>query len=621
MATTGILFLKFIFLLTLYAFVVDGACNAGEWRCANGDCIEQEALCDGTYHCNDQSDESKENCLRTYCPRYAFRCSYGACIRKSAECDGNKDCVDNSDELQCTKEELPQTNCSGDEDNNFQCDSGHCISEYNVCDGEAHCSDKSDETLKRCLKTTCPSYSYRCAYGACISKRAVCNGIHDCIDGSDEVGCDTPRPPIQPTSGSVSPGKNCALPSSNGLFAKDTETNEIIRFGGFLKSGSSYDYQCPKNHILLGALKDICNGGELLSASNRITPTCSRYCNHQILRKVTTQAVCKYKKNTINCNDYILPGTTADIRCQYGYEEPVTQVHSITCLESGDWDNQPYPCIPTCGSTPLAQKPFIYGGYTTTITNIPWQAAIYKRNAVGRYTHICGGSIVTAKLVVTAAHCLWDRQRHEAMHKSLFTVGVGKTRRDYYIEDADYTPQFSNISEFHIPLYFAADDLSYVADIAVLVLNNAIIFKNFIVPICWERQSTVNKEIESNVIGKIAGWGKDETGEASEFLKFIDLESISKKDCKTRVPNYETSITADKFCVKSDDLNNSICDGDSGGGFAVKKMNNKYYLEGVVSTGLKPPEQACGGDSYTTFTNVRHHIELIGDLEKANRVY
>lgn len=621
MEKTGILFCKILFLLQICTFVVDGRCNSGEWTCKNGDCIEQEALCDGTYHCNDRSDESQENCLRTYCPRYAFRCSYGGCIRKSAQCDGNKDCVDNSDELQCQKDELPQTKCSDDDDNNFQCDSGHCIPEYNVCDGVAHCPDKSDETLKRCLTTNCYEYAFRCAYGACVPKSARCNGTNECVDGSDEVGCDN-LPAIQPVTGSTSPGKQCILPTSNGLFAQDTETDEIVREGGFLKSGSSYNYQCPHRHILLGALVDICKDGQLISTSNRISPTCSKFCNPQVLNRTTTQAVCKYKKNTINCNDFILPGTTADIRCQYGYVEPDTQVYSITCLETGDWDNKPYPCVPVCGSTPLAQKEFIFGGYETTITNVPWQAAIYKKNAAARYEHICGGSIVTAKLIVTAAHCVWDRKAHKAMHKSLFTVGVGKTLRDYYTEDTDYRPQFSNISEYQIATYFAADDLSFVADIAVLVLNNPIIFKKFIVPICWERQASVNREIESNVLGKIAGWGKDESGQPSAFLKFINLKSLSQRDCKASVHlNYESSVIADKFCVKSDDQNNSLCDGDSGGGFAVKRMNNKYYLEGVVSTGLKPPEQSCGGDSFTTFTNIQYHTDLIGDLEKKYRVY
>lgn len=612
-----------IFLFQILLFqtaLVYGRCNFDEWKCKNGDCILAELLCDGVYHCNDKSDESKDTCLDSYCPRYAYRCSYGACIRKTAQCNGKKDCVDDSDEISCTPDEIPHTKCSDNEENNFQCDSGHCISDDKVCDGKADCADKSDETLRRCLKNKCPGYSFRCAYGACVSKKARCNGVNDCNDGSDEIGCGGPTV-ITADSKPGDPTKGCTLPASNGLFAEDTETNEIVRSGGLLKNGGTYNYKCPENHILIGAQVDVCNGGQLISAQNQNLPRCSRYCKPQILFRITTQAICKYKRNVINCNDFILPETTADIQCRTGYQEPDAQEYSITCQSDGEWDKRPFPCVPICGDTPAAQKQFIHGGYEATITNIPWQAAIYRRNDAGRYEHICGGSIITAKLVVTAAHCLWDRQQRKGLPKSLFTVGVGKTLRDYYTDDPDYSPQFSNISDYVISDYFFADSLSYLSDFAVVVLNNAIIFETFIKPICFERQPTVNKDIESNIIGKIAGWGTDENGKPSAYLKFINLASISKADCQKKVDvNYESYVQGDKFCVGHDELNSTLCDGDSGGGFAVKKKS-KFYLNGVVSTGLKRPKDPCGTNFYTTFTNIQYHTELIGDLEKKYRVY
>lgn len=68
-------------------------------RCRSGECIEPEKVCDGTYHCQDQSDEEESICLKSYCPKFAFRCRYGACVSKNFRCSGGEPkCADGSDE-------------------------------------------------------------------------------------------------------------------------------------------------------------------------------------------------------------------------------------------------------------------------------------------------------------------------------------------------------------------------------------------------------------------------------------------------------------------------------------------------------------------------------------------
>lgn len=408
---------------------------------------------------------------------------------------------------------------------------------------------------------------------------------------------------------------HCILPSSDGLFAEDTETKEIVREGGVLQEGGTYDYKCPPRHMLTGAQNDICTRGKLASEAKNDPPICSRRCDSRVVNRITTQAVCKYKNKIVSC-DGIKLGTTANIECSYGYVEPEGQIHTITCLESGDWDNEPLPCVSDCGSIPARLQEFMIGGHETTVINVPWQAAIYKKNQSGGFEHICGGSIITANLVVTAAHCLWDGTLHRKKNPNLFMVSVGKTQRDYHIKETMFAPQSSSILEYQIADYFEGNDHSYIADIAVLVLKDPVKFKKIISPICLERRSHENWEIKSDLLGTIAGWGSDETGQPSASLKYIDLPSISKSDCQALVGvDYKSSVTADKFCVSSDEQKNTLCTGDSGGGFAVKR-NNKYYLEGAVSTGLKFPEQTCGDFFYTTFTNIQYHMDLIDNLNK-----
>lgn len=42
----------------------------------------------------------------------------------------------------------------------------------------------------------------------------------------------------------------------------------------------------------------------------------------------------------------------------------------------------------------------IYGGFETTIENIPWQVSLQRNSR-----HLCGGAIISSQWVLTAAHC------------------------------------------------------------------------------------------------------------------------------------------------------------------------------------------------------------------------
>lgn len=76
--------------------------STNQFTCKSGDCIDLQYLCDGIYHCKDQSDENKDICPRIQCPGFTYKCEYGACVGRDSKCNGIQDCVDYSDEINCT---------------------------------------------------------------------------------------------------------------------------------------------------------------------------------------------------------------------------------------------------------------------------------------------------------------------------------------------------------------------------------------------------------------------------------------------------------------------------------------------------------------------------------------
>ena len=71
-----------------------------------------------------------------------------------------------------------------------------------------------------------------------------------------------------------------------------------------------------------------------------------------------------------------------------------------------------------------ASRQRIVGGEETIIEQYPWQVAI--RESYGAKTQFCGGSILTTRWVITAAHCT-----NEIENKNEIIITVGHTYSSY----------------------------------------------------------------------------------------------------------------------------------------------------------------------------------------------
>lgn len=159
-----------------------------------------------------------------------------------------------------------------------------------------------------------------------------------------------------------------------------------------------------------------------------------------------------------SCNRSHTVGTVARITCKGQYSLPKDAKYDqqiLTCLSSGSWDQVTVRCVPLCGRVTQVSTPYVVGGRRAkNVAEVPWSAAIYKRNNL-----ICGGTIISERLVISAAHCFFREQPSNSQENvvledlSLFKVAVGKYFRNINAEESS-KPQFLGISDvFSIPGY------------------------------------------------------------------------------------------------------------------------------------------------------------------------
>ncbi|CAH2987638.1 unnamed protein product [Chilo suppressalis] len=614
-------------------------CGKAQWKCRDGSCISVYGKCDGMKDCADGSDETFALCrktpLKTYkkpsgslyknlekklwkehsdlpkkvkvpirCQSNWFRCTYGACVDGTAPCNNVQECADNSDELlrRCRNqtEEVRGT---------FTCDNGKEIPAFAHCDGAKDCTDGSDETVKACAGKTCASYLFQCAYGACVDQGSDCDNKEDCADGSDESDelCNktsTVTPPVVPLSGG-----SCRLPPypANGHYV-------VSNVRGAVPGQSFYsvglNVTCNPGYGLASSAGRLCVDGVWQPHPVR-DDDCVRFCRLNKDPSVTYRCLLTGNSDgTRECTEYEPAGTIVRPDCNTpNYYYPGVLPY-MRCID-GNWDYVAR-CNAECGRVVPKGIDLIIGGRPAERGELPWHTGIYRKTTTP-YMQICGGSLVSAKVVISAAHCFWN-DTHKALPASNYAVALGKLYRPWaYSGDQDV--QRSDVAQINLSPYFQGGTANFQDDIAIMLLASVIEFRPHIRPVCVSFNVVFeSRQLSPGNKGKVAGWGlTEENGNASPFLKVVELPFISIQECQTDAPlDFREYITGDKFCAGFRN-GTALCKGDSGGGLTFpdqEQGNTRYYLRGVVSTAPNN-DNLCNAYWLTTFTQISRHEHFI----------
>lgn len=234
----------------------------------------------------------------------------------------------------------------------------------------------------------------------------------------------------------------------------------------------------------------------------------------------------------------------------------------------------------------------IVGGSVATLQTAPYQASIRVRASDIPFGqgHICGGSLINDRTVLTAAHCFYYETNNGYSMWSAYSLSVvlGTVNR---FQRTTYTFE-SFIKYYVVNKQFSIKTLKN--DIATIILSTPVPTNNpYIQPI-----PLATFAFGDNTTCLITGFGSTlYNGSPSVQLMAANVSLISQYSCGTVYQLYPGMI-----CAGLRNGSRDACQGDSGGPLAC---NNVLY--GVVSWGYK-----CAVAGYPgVYTSVPYFLKWI----------
>ncbi|MFF7187769.1 S1 family peptidase [Streptomyces sp. NPDC008222] len=228
-------------------------------------------------------------------------------------------------------------------------------------------------------------------------------------------------------------------------------------------------------------------------------------------------------------------------------------------------------------TTAVAAPQPIVGGTTTTTTAYPFMMQITDASG----DQFCGGTLVAAKKVVTAAHCMAGETTG-----SVRVVG-GRT----YLNGTNGT--VSKVSKIWVdPDYTDADNGD---DVAVLTLSSSMPYTT-----ASYVSSSQTSVYAAGATARIVGWGTtSENGSSSNQLRTATVPIVADSSCKS---SYGSDfVQSDMVCAGYASGGVDTCQGDSGGPLLIGGV-----LAGITSWGNGCAEAGYPGvyTRLTTFSSL-----------------
>lgn len=239
----------------------------------------------------------------------------------------------------------------------------------------------------------------------------------------------------------------------------------------------------------------------------------------------------------------------------------------------------------------------ILGGRAALEDEFPFVVNIWLNTPKDHYVaHICGGSLIHPRWVLTAAHCVLEEASESDLRlikPADFNLYMGsphisgKNGRSLRVRSIVIHPKFS------WPRH----------DVALMELTESV---HDIPPVSLHREDFDGAP--TSTLMTVVGWGLvDSEGKVDgESLQKLSLPLIPRDQCNhdVIVRKREWSLGPETLCVQTTNNQKASCHGDSGGPL-LHFDGSQYHQIGIVSWG-----SACGGARSQNSSNVEGHAAV-----------
>lgn len=244
-----------------------------------------------------------------------------------------------------------------------------------------------------------------------------------------------------------------------------------------------------------------------------------------------------------------------------------------------------------CG---LMEGTRIVGGEEVNHDEYLWMAAMVKAKSAsnGEARPFCGGSLITRRHILTAAHCLENLTPRDIL------VRLGS----YDFDDATSSSTSGDyaIDQFRVPANYSKK--THISDIALLRLKTPLSTNDNYKTVCMPqaRRSYVG------TLGTVIGYGSQnqQFRRAAPKLRQVTVPIWENRKCGVV---YKKNLTDSFLCAGFEEGGKDACQGDSGGPLMAVGPNERMMVVGVVSHGI-----GCGSPEYPgVYTRVTSFAEWI----------